>query len=51
MNFTPLLNVPHYKFVPLLPEVQDKIKTWRREDAKASKGKKLQRVRKSTKKR
>ena len=51
MNFKPLIEVPHYEFEPLLPEVRDKIKAWRREDAKASKSKKLQRVRKSTKKR
>jgi|SaaInlStandDraft_2_1057019.scaffolds.fasta_scaffold289689_2 hypothetical protein len=51
MKFKPLLKVPRYKFEPLLPVVQNEIKAWRKEDAKASKSKKLQRVRKSTKKR
>jgi hypothetical protein len=51
MNFKPLLKVPHYEFEPLLPVVRNEIKAWRRENAKASKSKKLQRVRKSTKKR
>ena len=39
MKFEPLLEVPRYEFVPLLPEVRDKIKAWRRQDAKASKSK------------
>jgi len=40
-KFQSLLEIPHYEFEPFLPVVREKIKAWRRENAKVRESKKL----------